>query len=62
MVARLKAKFIPRDYEMELFQKLEKMKQKDMSVKEYTEEFYKMVIRSGHHQMDRENMAKYING
>lgn len=32
-----------------------------MSVKEYTEEFYKMTIRSGHREMIREKVERYIN-
>lgn len=34
MVARLKVKFIPRDYELELLKKLQKSKQRNMSVKD----------------------------
>lgn len=31
-------------------------------MKEYTEEFYKMMIRSKHQEMDREKVDRYING
>ena len=48
MVTKLKAKFIPTDYELELFKKLQNLKQKDMTVKDYIEEFYKLTIQSGH--------------
>lgn len=30
---------------------------KDMTVKDYTEEFYKLVIRSGHSEEDMEKIA-----
>eukprot|EP00253_Pinus_taeda_P014990 PITA_14990 len=33
-----------------------------MSVKEYTEEFYRLSIRAGHAEDDMEKVAKYING
>lgn len=61
MVARLNAKFIPRDYELDLFKKLQNLKQRNMTVKEYTEELYKVVIRSGNREMDREKVVRYIN-
>jgi hypothetical protein len=33
-----------------------------MSVKEYTEEFYKLNIREGHRENDEEKVVSYING
>ena len=39
MVTKLKAMFIPTDYELELFKRLQNMKQKDMTMKDYTEVF-----------------------
>ena len=33
-----------------------------MSVKEYTEEFYKINIRVGHWESDDEKVARYMNG
>ena len=39
MVTKLKVKFILANYELELFKKLQNLKQKDMTVKDYTEEF-----------------------
>jgi hypothetical protein len=33
-----------------------------MSVKEYTEEFYKINMREGHHESDDEKVARYMNG
>ena len=44
MVTKLKAKFILVDYKLELFKRLQNLKQKDMSMKDYTEEFYKLTI------------------
>ena len=57
MVTKLKAKFIPADYELELFKKLQNLKQKDMTVKDYTEEFYKLTIRSGNRELSKEKVA-----
>ena len=53
MVTKLKAKFIPADYELELFKRLQNLKQKDMTMKDYIEEFYKLTIRSGQKNCQR---------
>ena len=62
MVTKLKAKFIPIDYELELFKRLQNLKQKDMVVKDYTEEFNMLTILSRHKELSKENVARYING
>jgi hypothetical protein len=48
MIAKMKAKFIPRDYQITLFTRMQNLRQKLMIVKEYTEEFYRLNIREGH--------------
>jgi hypothetical protein len=62
MVAKVKAKFIPKDYQITLFQRMHNLRQKLMSVKEYTEEFYKINIRAGHRESNDEKVARYMNG
>jgi hypothetical protein len=62
MVAKMKAKFIPKDYQITLFQRMQNLRQKLMSVKEYTEEFYKINIREGHRESDDEKVSRYMNG
>jgi hypothetical protein len=62
MVAKMKDKFIPRDYQITLFRRMHNLRQKLMSVKEYTEEFYKINIREGHRENDDEKVARYMNG
>eukprot|EP00253_Pinus_taeda_P009769 PITA_09769 len=62
MVSKLKAKFLPKDYHLNLFKQMQNLKQKGMSVKEYTEEFYRLNIRTGHVEDDLEEVARYING
>jgi len=58
----LKDKFIPKDYQINMFRKLQNLRQKGKSVKEYTEEFYKLNIRVGKREKDDEKVARYING
>ena len=62
MVAKMKAKFIPRDYQINLFRRMQNLRQKLMSVKNYTEEFYRINIRVGHWESDDEKVARYMNG
>jgi hypothetical protein len=62
MVAKMKAKFIPRDYQITLFWRMQNLRQKLMSVKEYTEEFYRINIKEGHRESDDEKVARYMNG
>jgi hypothetical protein len=62
MVANMKAKFIPKDYQITLFWRMQNLRQKLMSVNEYTEEFYKINIRAGHREIDDEKVSRYMNG
>jgi hypothetical protein len=62
MIAKIKAKFIPRDYQISLFRRMQNLRQKLMTVKEYTEEFYRVNIRAGHREIDDEKVARYLNG
>jgi hypothetical protein len=54
MVAKLKEKFIPKDYQINLFRRMQNLRQKGMTVKEYTEEFYRLNIRAGQRERDEE--------
>jgi hypothetical protein len=62
MIAKMKAKFIPRDYQITLFRRMQNPRQNLMTVKEYTEEFYKLNIKAGHRKSDDEKFARYMNG
>ena len=44
IVTKLKAKFIPPNFELELFKSLQNLKQKDMTMKDYIEKFHKLTI------------------
>jgi hypothetical protein len=62
MVAKLKDKFISKDYQINLFRRLKNLRQKIFLVKEYTEEFYRLNIRVGQKENEDEKTTKYING
>jgi hypothetical protein len=62
MIAKMKEKFIPKDYQITLFQRMQNLRYKMMSMKEYNEEFYRLNIRAGHWERDDEKVSKYMNG
>jgi hypothetical protein len=62
MIAKMKVKFIPRDYQITLFRRMRNLRQKLMTVKEYTEEFYRLNIRAGHRESDDEKVSRYMTG
>lgn len=61
MVAKLKGKFLPSDYGIQLYRKLQNLKQKDMDVNTYIEELYKLSIRLSHMEEDVDKVARYLN-
>ena len=61
MVNKVKKKFLPTDYQVSLLRKMQNLKQKDMTMKEYTKEFYRLDIRSRHVDDDVEKISRYIN-
>ena len=62
MVTKLKAKFIPTYYELELFKRLKNLKQKFMSMQDYIEGLYMLNIWFRHRELSKENVTQYING
>ena len=62
MMSKMKAKFMPNDYWLNIFKQLQNLRQNGMSVKEYTEEFYRLSIRAEHVEYGMEKVARYING
>jgi hypothetical protein len=45
-----------------MFKRLQNLRHKGLTVKEYTKEFYWLKIRAGRHESDEEKVAGYING
>lgn len=62
MAAKLKGKFLPINYQQMLFRQMQNLRQRALTVKEYTEEFYKVSIRAGEAQNTDERVARYMNG
>lgn len=62
MVAKLKGMFLLVDYAIQMYKKLQGLKQRDIDVKNYTKEFYKLSIRVGHMEDDVEKVARHLSG
>ena len=61
MVNKVKKKFLLSNYQVVFLRNIN-LRQKDMNVKEYTKEFYRLDIRSRHVDDDVEKISRYING
>jgi len=62
MVAKLKGKFLPKDYQVELYRRVQNLRQKGMTVKEYTKEFYRVNLWAGYIDDNPKKTARYVNG
>ena len=61
MTTKLRGKFLPKYYKLVLFKKIKNLKQKSMTIREFTEEFYKVNIRSGHIEDTPKGVSRYLN-
>jgi hypothetical protein len=62
MIAKMKAKFIPRDYQITLFRRMQNLRQKLMTVKSTPRNSTGSTFRAGHRESDDEKVARYLNG
>eukprot|EP01018_Ginkgo_biloba_P022918 Gb_33052 [translate_table: standard] len=62
MVARLKSKFLSTDYHQRIFRDCQNLRQKERTVSEYTDEFFKLTIQSERVEEEEETVARYIKG
>lgn len=47
LVVKLREKFLPKDYQLSLYRQMQNLRQRLLTVREFTEEFYKFNIRAG---------------
>ena len=62
MVAKLKGRFLPRDYHITLYRHVQNLNQKGLMVREYIKEFYRVNLRAGYIEDTTERIARYVNG
>ena len=48
MVAKMRAKLLPKDYQLILYRQVHNLRKILLTVREYTEEFYKVNLRDGY--------------
>ena len=51
-----------KDYQLNLIRQFQNLRQKNMKVKEYIKEFFRLSIRDGHTQVGLERVARCIKG
>ena len=62
MVDKLKKEFILVVYKLDLFKKMKGLKKIRKYIQEYIEEFYRVLIRVGHVEENKENITCYLCG
>ena len=62
MLCKIKIQFMPKDCQLSLIRQLQNLRHKTMAIKEYIEEFFRLIIRVGHTKGGIERVARYING
>eukprot|EP00253_Pinus_taeda_P029108 PITA_29108 len=62
MEAKLKEKFLLKDYHIMLYRQVQNLKQRGMTVREFTEEFYKLNLQAGYVEDTLEKTARFVNG
>lgn len=62
MIAKMKNKFLPKDYQITLYIQVQNLRQRTMTVREYTEEFYKVNLRDGYVEDTPEKTTIFMNG
>ena len=58
----MKEKFLPKDYQIMLYRQVQNLRQRGMTIKEYTEEFYNLNLRAGYVEETPEKTARFVNG
>lgn len=58
----IKTQFLPLDYEVQIHKMLMSLKQREMDVSAYTEEFNKLTLRARKQEEEVEKVARYLNG
>lgn len=61
MVIKTESNLFPTNYHINLFRKLQNLKQKDSSIKDYIEEVHWLSIRVSRVEDDTEKVSKYLN-
>ena len=61
IIAKMKSKFMPKEYQISLDRQVQTLKQRMMIVNEYTEEFYKIKLRVGYVEDTPDKTKIFVN-
>ena len=61
-MAKLKGNFPPKDYQVQMYKRLQGLRQKELDVKTYTDEFYKLSIRLGWEEDEVAKVDRCLGG
>ena len=62
MVEKMRAKFLPKYYQLILYRQVQNLRKRLLNVREYTEELYKVNLRARYVEESPEKPARYVNG
>jgi len=62
MKREMRARFIPRHYKRDIFDKLQNLRQGKLSVEEYYKEMEKAMIRANIHEDEEQSMSRFLYG
>ena len=62
MIANMRIKLFPKDYQLSLYRHMQNLRQSSLTIREYTEEFYRVNLRAGYNEDTSKNTSRYING
>ena len=62
MKREMRARFVPRHYRRDIFDKLQNLRQGKLSVEEYHKEMEKAMIRANIHEDEEQSMARFLYG
>ena len=60
MMDKMKSKFLPSDYKVHVYKKMQILRQRYLDLQGYIEEFHKLDIRMGHDVDVEEKMTRYL--
>ncbi|GKC64328.1 reverse transcriptase domain-containing protein [Tanacetum coccineum] len=58
----MRANFIPHNYQRQMYQRLQNLKQGSKSVEDYTTEFYQLIVRNDIQETEDQLVSRYIGG
>ena len=62
MVVKMRDNFFPKYYQLIMYRQVQNLRKRLLTVREYTEEFYKVNLRDGYVGESTEKASRYVNG